>query len=64
MTSAWISVKERLPEPYKDVLVFNAFAGFHIAQVDSFRGWVCRSLANAPHEVTYWQPLPEPPKNE
>ena len=69
--SQWISVKDRLPEPEKDVWVWYRYtwgAGF-----TSYRFGISRWYANIKRwyegclpkdiEVLYWQPLPEPPKD-
>ena len=66
----WISIKDRLPEPEKDVLVWYRYtwgAGFV-----SYRFGISRWYSNIKRwyegclpkdlEVLYWQPLPEPPK--
>lgn len=68
----WISVKDRLPEPEKDVLIWyrNTWgAGF-----TSYRFGISRWYSNIKRwyggclpkdiEVLYWQPLPEPPKED
>lgn len=67
----WISVKDRLPEFPRFVLVYVK----HPAS-DPFPSWSCimtdmylgdRWAENADeevHEVTHWMPLPEPPKEE
>lgn len=62
--SGWISVKERMPEDWDDVLITNG-------------EFVCRGYCNNavwfassdggefdPEEITHWQPMPEPPKEE
>lgn len=69
--SQWISVKDRLPEPEKDVLVWYRYtwgAGF-----TSYRFGISKWYSNIKRwyegclpkgfEVLYWQPLPEPPKD-
>ena len=66
----WISVKDRLPEPEKEVLVWYRYtwgAGF-----TSYRFGISRWYSNIKRwyegclpkdiDVLYWQPLPEPPK--
>lgn len=67
----WISVKDRLPEPGKEVLVWYRYtwgAGF-----TSYRFGISKWYSNIKRwyegclpkdiEVLYWQPLPEPPKD-
>ena len=54
--SQWISVKDRLPEERKRVLVYNE-GGITIAWRDKGE-WDDIFLT-----VTHWQPLPEPPKD-
>ena len=57
----WFSVKEKLPEPYVDVLTYRAKNGyFEVAHRLKSRWW-CESRRN---HVTHWMPLPEPPENE
>jgi hypothetical protein len=59
----WISVKDRLPEPYETVAV--------IAKADCWSyclgwlngdEWVIAEEASEEWAVTHWMPLPEPPK--
>ena len=61
--SAWISVEDRQPEPYKRVLVALSNGSIevdrHIPDDDPTMEWInCGSHVY----VTHWQPLPEPPK--
>jgi hypothetical protein len=53
----WISVDERLPEIYQDVLWSD---GRSIGM--DFRTFDGKWCDGDCHEPTHWQPLPEPPK--
>ncbi len=54
----WISVEERLPEPYTWVTVYNPNGKYTKIDTDEIVGgnWV-RNCG----KVTHWMPLPEPP---
>ena len=60
--SEWISAKDKLPEPYEDVLVYgqtnkkNNLLRYKVDYADD-RGVFVRS-----RKVTHWMPLPQPPK--
>lgn len=67
----WIGVKDRLPEPEKEVLIWYRYtwgAGF-----TSYRFGISKWYSNIKRwyegclpkdiEVLYWQPLPEPPQD-
>jgi hypothetical protein len=59
----WISVKERLPEPYSGVLFMGTKGGVCPGFVQSETDpifWDC--FDNEQREATHWMPLPEPPK--
>jgi hypothetical protein len=65
----WISVKDRLPEFDKTVLVFlKGFSACGFSIKDSIkpgvlsidRGWLVDNFMVG--NITHWQPLPEPPK--
>jgi hypothetical protein len=60
-TNGWISVKDRLPEDIKPVLVWES-QGF--AYVDNYLNgdWSIGSANGA--IITHWMPLPEPPKGD
>ena len=57
--SEWISVEDRLPDEYADVLVVFPVGSRHIYEVDHVEdgGWFWNAS-----EVTHWMPLPEPPQ--
>ena len=59
----WISVKDRAPEKYKDVLCFfqdkkRERNRIEISWVDSCGCFLYEDLYG---KVTHWMPLPEPP---
>lgn len=58
----WISVKERLPDDARSVLIFGERCEVIIAKWygDEAVGWY--SDYGEKVDVTYWRPLPEPPK--
>ena len=60
----WISVEDRLPERFKDVLVFSrngSVTWTEVAHLTRNQWWrVGIPMIN----VTHWMPLPEPPKEE
>lgn len=67
----WISVKDRLPESEKEVLVWYRYTwddastsyGFGISWwYSNAKQWRDGCLLKGV-EVLYWQPLPEPPKD-
>ena len=61
----WISVKDRLPEDYKQRVMVNCIGDYPIGypKIDTDRyvrgHWVRYGIY-----VTHWMPLPEPPKGE
>ena len=63
--SEWISVNDRLPEGYKDVLVcyknavgYRIDITFYCDQCEYGDGWFL------PVNITHWMPLPEPPEED
>lgn len=70
--SKWISVKDRLPEdddlvlviasgkPHENITLDNAI---ELATFSMDEGWILEMLPEwEDPKVTYWMPLPEPPK--
>ena len=55
----WISVKDKLPEPCQDVLVYHSGGKIKISEL-FYNGRFC--LQDLHGEVTHWMPLPAPPK--
>lgn len=65
----WISVKDRLPDIWESVLVFNIDLPEEIllAHLSELGIWHCSCNCfdgSSPDNVTHWMPLPEPPKEE
>ena len=64
----WISVDDRLPEPFVSVLVHmpgeepcpTVREGF----ISNDGIWQSAMFRREPGEVTHWQPMPQPPKGE
>lgn len=64
--SEWISVKERLPEKKRRVMVYTT-QGMYRLGVFSFvgkEGAVWFKCDRSCITCTHWMPLPEPPKEE
>lgn len=64
----WVSVKDRLPEEQKEVLIYLPeydsveMASLFTIPSMNLREWVQNEDAYMLDEVSYWMPLPEPPK--
>lgn len=60
----WISVNDRLPEDGETVLTYR----HGIVEVQEFdnrrKGWIRNGWFWSMLTVSYWMPLPEPPKGE
>lgn len=63
----WISVKNRLPEPWKQVLIYSLHdfceSAVYIGVPGKWRVTWNHEMLDA-DSVTHWMPLPEPPKGE
>ena len=63
----WISVKDRLPEPWKQVLIYSRHdfceSAFYIGVLGKWRVTWNHDMLDA-DSVTHWMPLPEMPKGE
>ena len=63
----WISVKDRLPEPWKQVLIYSRYDFYEVALYIGIQGkWRVtwnHDMLDA-NSVTHWMPLPQPPKGE
>ena len=64
----WISVEDRLPEPFVPVLVqMPCEEPFHTVRegfISNDGIWQSAMFRREPGEVTHWQPMPKPPKGE
>ena len=64
----WISVNDRLPEPFVSVLVHmpgeKPFPTVHEGFISNDGIWQSAMIRREPGEVTHWQPIPQPPKGE
>lgn len=55
----WISVKDRLPEPWTEVLVWRGPEYPIVSSEVTSTGLWCHFF-----NITHWMPLPEPPKED
>ena len=60
----WTSVKDKLPLPHTDVLVFVTDLGVALGWPDCAGRWVVEGSRVWASQVTHWRPLPEPPPQE
>jgi hypothetical protein len=68
----WISVKDRLPEYYTNVLVYctsQFYSGYFKSTAwranDGGKDiWTITASDNIIDNVTHWMPLPQPPKQD
>ena len=64
----WISVDDRLPEPYVSVLVNmpgeKPFRTVREGFISNDGIWQSAMFRREPGEVTHWKPMPQPPKGE
>lgn len=59
----WVTVSERMPEPYEYVLVTDGFDGCEVMRVNTDGYWgPAKSLY--PGSITHWMPLPAAPQQE
>lgn len=63
----WISVNDRLPEPWKPVLIYSRHdfceSALYIGVSGKWRVTWNHEMLDA-DSVTHWMPLPQPPKGE
>ena len=72
--SEWISVKDRLPEDFGEVLVIvsgnpceniTLDGAYEIAEYDPVEGWILEMWPEWESAVvTHWMPFPDPPEEE
>ena len=64
----WISVDDRLPEPFVAVLVNmpgeEPCPTVHEGFISNDGIWQSAMFRREPGEVTHWKPMPQPPKGE
>ena len=61
----WISVEERLPKDYQEVIVYSANIEFNIFTYQGNNEWRNEQGMTFETEdsiITHWMPLPTPPK--
>ena len=59
----WISVKDRLPDMYQNVLAIRADGKIVVDAIGSLEIWY-KQMDIVGKPVTHWMPLPQPPKGE
>ena len=63
----WISVKDRLPEPWEQVLIYSRHdfceSAFYIGVPGKWCSTWNHEMLDA-DSVTYWMSMPQPPKGE
>lgn len=60
----WISVKDRLPENVRDVVVCDECGNVFSAYYTTDRWQYAFTIKPCIPKVAYWMPLPEPPESE
>jgi len=62
--SPWHRVEEELPDDSRDVIIFTASKIIGVGSFIRPNWYQWYSGGGLPVDVTYWMPLPEPPKEE
>ena len=58
----WISVDKKLPDNNDSVLCFREYDNWYVVADYIYPAfWIDFSEGEVAHEITHWQPLPEPP---
>ncbi|WP_416381528.1 DUF551 domain-containing protein [Moraxella sp. 7624LN] len=60
--NGWISVDDMLPPKRTQVLVYQRPLRYVLIAEYLGDSWEFSELMDSDTQVTYWQPLPEPPK--
>jgi len=60
----WISVKDRLPEHFEDVLTFEDGECYRVNSISELTKYWWDSDEGFERNPSYWMPLPAPPKEE
>lgn len=65
-TDGWVSIRNRLPETPKEVLVWIPNAGIYLGYYNALEEYKCwmKGLGECIIGVTHWSPTPKPPKEE
>ena len=67
----WINVKDRLPVPNTDILVYHKSSGVFMGRIDDdFITWrlyysnagLSKAVDRDNHQINFWMPLPKPTK--
>lgn len=63
----WLDCHELLPSDDRDVLIHTIFDTFEVARIDRFDAnnylWLTDEGSFSSHQVKYWMPIPELPKD-
>ena len=60
----WISVKDRLPEHFEDVLTFEDGECYRVNSISQLTKYWWDSDEGFERNPSHWMPLPAPPKEE
>lgn len=61
----WIPCSERMPESCDEVLIWDSYDNAHyLGYYANVNGWIVEGYEDDRYhfDITYWQPLPEPPE--
>ena len=60
----WISVKDKLPDKYKEVLAYYPIGGIEILCYSRIGKWFNPSTQESTNEPSHWMPLPSSPNQK